>query len=421
VATEDGFGETAAVGIWIDAGSAYETQKNNGVAHFLEHMAFKGTSSRSKTQIETEVENLGAHFNAYTSREQTVYVTQSFKKDVPRMVDLLSDIIQRSELRDRDIDAERSIILREKESVEQNLDEVVFDHLHSAAFQGTSLGLTILGEISNIQSIKRDDLVDYIKTHYTAPRMVLVGSGAVNHDELVQLAEKHFGGLSSANNAPARTKRVPYTGSEIRVRSDDMELAHVAIGFESVGWSHPHYFTYLIVQALLGSYDHHHGAASLLASRLAETVDKEHLAESFQTFSTHYKTTGLFGVYGIAHPGEKFADFTFEILQEFQRTALYITPEELHRAKNKVKAALLSSLDGNMAVAEDIGRQMLTLSRRMTPAEVFMRVDSIQVSDVKEVLDKYFNDVCPSVVGLGPIAELPDYHYLRTWTYWDRL
>ena len=106
-----------------------------------------------------------------------MYVTQSFKKDVPKMVDLLSDILQRSELREKDIEAERSIILKEKESVESNLDEVVFDHLHSAAFQGTSLGLTILGEISNIQSIKRDDLVQYINTMYTAPRMVLVGSG----------------------------------------------------------------------------------------------------------------------------------------------------------------------------------------------------------------------------------------------------
>jgi len=185
------------------------------------------------------------------------------------MVDLLADILQNSELREKDIEAERSIILREKESVEQNLDEVVFDHLHSAAFQGTSLGLTILGEIENIQSIKRDDLVNYVKTLYTGPRMVLVGSGAVKHDELVALAEKAFGNLPSVNNVAETTKRVQYTGSEIRVRSDDMHQAHVAIGFESVGWSHPHYFTYLIVQAILGSYDHNHGAgASALPSLL---------------------------------------------------------------------------------------------------------------------------------------------------------
>jgi len=372
-------------------------------------------------QIETEVENLGAHLNAYTSREQTVYVTQSFKKDVPKMVDLLSDILQRSELRDSDIDAERGIIEREKESVEHNLDEVVFDHLHSAAYQGTSHGLTILGELNNISRIKRDDLVDYIKTMYTGPRMVLVGSGAVKHDELVQLAEKAFGNLPSVNNVPETNQRVRYTGSEIRILSEDMDRAHVAIGFESVGWSHPHYFTYLIIQALLGSYDHNHGAASLLGSRLAEIVDKEHLAESFQTFSTHYKTTGLFGIYGVAEPGDKFADFTYEVLQEFQKTAQYLSEDELQRAKNKVKSALLSSLDGNMAVAEDIGRQVLTLQRRMTAAEVFMRIDAITVSDVQEVLDLYFNDVCPTVVGLGKVLDLPDYHYLRSWTYWDRL
>jgi processing peptidase subunit beta len=251
--------------------------------------------------------------------------------------------------------------------------------------------------------------------------MVLVGAGAVKHEELVALAEKAFGNLPSVNNAPTSNARVQYTGSEIRVRSDDLENAHVAIGFESVGWSHPHYFTYLIIQALLGSYDHNHGAASLIGSRLAEIVNKEHLAESFQSFSTHYKNTGLFGVYGVAKPGDKFADFTYEVFQEFQKLGQYISDDSLHRAKNKVKAALLSSLDGNLAVAEDIGRQILTLQRRMSAAETFMRIDAIHVSDVKEVLNLYFNDVCPTIVGLGPIDELPDYHHLRTWTYWDRL
>eukprot|EP01128_Nolandella_sp_AFSM9_P008858 TRINITY_DN5518_c0_g1_i1.p1 TRINITY_DN5518_c0_g1~~TRINITY_DN5518_c0_g1_i1.p1 ORF type:complete len:476 (+),score=139.15 TRINITY_DN5518_c0_g1_i1:49-1428(+) len=420
VASEDGFGETASVGVWIDAGSVFENDKTNGTAHFLEHMAFKGTPNRSRTQLESEVENLGAHLNAYTSREQTVYVTQSFKDDVPQMVDLLGDILQNSNLSEADIEAERAIILREKESVEENLEEVVFDHLHSAAYQGTSHALTILGETENIQSIQRSDLVNYIDTNYTGPRMTLVGTGAVKHEDLVAYAEKTFGGLSSEDTKVKSNVRVPFTGSEIRIRTDEMKEAHLAIAFESVGWSSPHYFSYLVLQALVGSWDRNMGAGTDSGSRLAETVAKEGLAHKFHAFNTVYNNTGLFGVYAVAAPGEKFGDLTYEILNEFQKLNDYISVDELERAKSKVKMSLLHHLDGNMQKAEDIGRQVLTLGRRMTNEELFLRIDSITKEDLSIVLDTYFYDVCPTVIGMGPIADLPDYNLMRSWTYWNR-
>jgi processing peptidase subunit beta len=139
------------VGIWIDAGSRFESEKTNGTAHFLEHMAFKGTSRRSQTDLELEVENMGAHLNAYTSREQTVYYAKAFSKDLPKAVDILSDILQNSTLGEAEIERERGVILREMQEVETNLQEVVFDHLHSTAYQGTPLGRTILGPSENIK------------------------------------------------------------------------------------------------------------------------------------------------------------------------------------------------------------------------------------------------------------------------------
>lgn len=196
VASEYRPGETATVGVWIDAGSVFETPENNGTAHFLEHLAFKGTKNRTKEQIEVEIENMGGQLNAYTSREQTVYHAHVFKKDVPKAVEIIADILQNSNLKEEDVERERSVILREMEEVESQTEEVIFDHLHSVAFQETPLGFTILGPERNIKGIKRDDLLNYIKTHYTAPRMVLSAAGAVDHDQLVQLAEKHFSGLS---------------------------------------------------------------------------------------------------------------------------------------------------------------------------------------------------------------------------------
>lgn len=151
VATEDSGAPTATVGLWIDAGSRYECERTNGVAHFLEHMAFKGTGKRSQTDLELEIENMGAHLNAYTSREQTVFYAKCLKQDVPKALDILADIIQNSKLGEAEIERERGVILREMQEVETNLQEVVFDHLHSIAYQGTPLGRTILGPTENIK------------------------------------------------------------------------------------------------------------------------------------------------------------------------------------------------------------------------------------------------------------------------------
>merc|ERR1719357_1483642 len=238
VASEDSGAPTATVGLWIDTGSRYETAANNGVAHFLEHMAFKGTHNRSQLQLELEIENMGAHLNAYTSREQTVYYAKCFEKDLPKAVDILADITQNSLLGDQEIERERGVILREMQEIETNLQEVVFDHLHATAYQGTPLGRTILGPTQNIKSLSRRDLSDFIKTHYQGSRMVLAAAGGVQHEKLVKLANEHLGSLPNvySEGQPPVPSRCRFTGSEIRVRDDDMPFAHIAIAVEGCGW-----------------------------------------------------------------------------------------------------------------------------------------------------------------------------------------
>ena len=185
---------TATVGVWIDAGSRYETSRNNGAAHFLEHMAFKGTSSRTQRQLEIEIENMGGHLNAYTSREQTVYFARVFGGDVGRAAEILSDILLNSRLGSESIMRERDVILREMKEVNRHEEELVLDHLHATAFSTSGLGRTILGPEENIRNLSRDDLREYIDTHYLAPGMVVAGAGDVDHGELCELAERYFGG-----------------------------------------------------------------------------------------------------------------------------------------------------------------------------------------------------------------------------------
>jgi len=208
---------TATVGVFIDAGSRFENVKNNGTAHFLEHMFFKGTRTRSQLDLETQIENMGGHLNAYTSREQTVFYAKTMSNDIPKAVDILSDILQQSKFEQHAIDRERDVILRESIEVDKNKEEVVFDHLHAIAFPNSGLGMTILGPNENIKTITRDDLMRYIEENYTAERMVLAAAGGVDHDALVELAKGYFGGLKRGTGR-AELKKASFSGSDMRAR-----------------------------------------------------------------------------------------------------------------------------------------------------------------------------------------------------------
>ncbi|KAF9046671.1 Metalloenzyme, LuxS/M16 peptidase-like protein [Panaeolus papilionaceus] len=388
--------QTATVGVWIDAGSRAETDKTNGTAHFLEHMAFKGTNRRTQNALELEVENLGAHLNAYTSREQTVYYAKSFSKDVPAAVDIISDILQNSKLDKTAIERERDVILREQQEVDKQTEEVVFDHLHAVAFQGQALGRTILGPKENILSINRDDLASYIKTNYTADRMVLVGTGGVSHNELVKLANKHFSTLPvSPNPIPLGRLSHPKTsfvGSEVRIRDDDSPTANIAIAVEGVGWSSPDYFPMMVMQSIFGNWDRSLGSSSLTSSRLSHIISQNNLANSFMSFSTSYSDTGLWGIYLVSENLKNLDDLTHFTLREWTRMSTAPTSYEVERAKSQLKAGLLLGLDGTTAVAEDIGRQLVTSGRRFTPQQIETAIDAVTVDEIKRVAQKYLWD-----------------------------
>jgi len=413
--------ETATVGVWIDAGSRYETAQNNGAAHFLEHMAFKGTDKRSQQQLEVEIENMGGHLNAYTSREQTVYFAKVFKNDVGKAVEILSDILLNSKLDEAAIDRERDVILREMAEVNKQQEELVLDHLHATAFQGTGLGRTILGPEENIRSLTKNDLADYIATHYTAPRMVIAGAGAINHDELCGLAATHFGNVPKVPKGGVEVAMDPavFTGSDIRVKFDSDDTAHVAFAFEGASWTSEYAFPLMLLQSILGSYDRTSGLGKNMASKMCQEVSEYELAHSISCFNTCYKDTGLFGIYFVA-PDNKLDDLMWHVMNNIVRLVHVPSDEEVDRAKVNLKATMLMGLDGNSNVAEDIGRQLLTYGRRMTPAEIFSRIDAVTTADVKATAAKFINDEDHALAAVGGIHELPDYNWIRRHSYWLR-
>ena len=208
VASEGSHGETATVGIWIDAGSRDETEANNGVAHFFEHLAFKGTGKRDRETMEREIEGIGGHLNAYTSREQTAFYAQVMKGDVKQGLEIISDIVQHSQLQPEAVEREKNVIMQEMAEVNKIQEELVFDNLHETAFQGAGLGRTILGPAQNINTMSQVDLTSFIAENYNASRVVVAASGAVDHQELVKMSEELFKDLPSAKQPEDTSTRV---------------------------------------------------------------------------------------------------------------------------------------------------------------------------------------------------------------------
>ena len=380
-------------------------------------------------------------------------------------------------MEDAAIERERQVILREMAEVNKNQEELVLDHLHATAFQGCSLGRTILGSEENIRSLTRDDLQQYIKTNYTAPRMVLAGAGAVDHSQLVELADKHFGSLPSSSPAgggvDVAMEPAVFTGSDYRyvhveslsrclvvvvvcathsppilffrhhlhqtnktntkttknkqtnnnnnysVKFNSEDVAHMAVAFPTASWTSEYAFPLMLMQIMLGSYDRAHGMGKNHASNLCQDVAENELAYSLNTFNTCYKDTGLFGIYAVV-PDNKVDDMSWTIMNNLIRLVHTPSDAEVERAKVSLKAAMLMNMDGHNNVAEEIGRSLLNYGRRMTPAELFARIDAVTTSDIRATAYKFFNDQDHCLAAVGGIHELPDYTWFRRHTYWLR-
>ncbi|KAF9611857.1 hypothetical protein IFM89_036501 [Coptis chinensis] len=423
VATESNLAvNTATVGVWIDAGSRFESDETNGTAHFLEHMIFKGTERRSVRDLEEEIENMGGHLNAYTSREQTTYYAKVLGKNVPNALDILADILQNSKFDPKRVDRERGVILREKEEVETQPEEVIFDHLHATAFQYTPLGRTILGPTENIQKITKADIQKYIATHYAFPRMVISASGAVKHEDVVEEVKKLFTKLpheSATTSELVAKEPAIFTGSEVRIIDDDVPLAQFAVAFEGASWTDPDSIALMVMQAMLGSWNKSTGGGKHMGSELAQRVGINEIAESMMAFNTNYKDTGLFGVYAVAKP-DCLDDLAYAIMYEVSKLSYRVSEADVIRARNQLKSSLLLHIDGTSPVAEDIGRQLLTYGRRMPFTELFARIDAVDASTVKRVANRFIFDRDVAIAAMGPIQSLPDYNWFRRRTYWLR-
>jgi len=422
VASQQTHDESVTVGVWIDAGSRYETRESNGAAHFLEHMAFKGTKRRTRIGLETEIENMGGHLNAYTSREQTVYYAKVFQEDLRQGVDILSDILLHSSLDPKNIESERGVILREMEEVEKTTEEVIFDRLHLAAYRDAPLGFTILGPVENIRNLQRRHLLEYIETNYMADRMVVAAAGPVDHQKLVEYTEELFAkarpSTSYPTSHPSRLGKPTFCEAELLYNNQGPDgCAHFAIAFEGVPWVSPDAMSFMVMQSILGSYkrDSVHilppEFSSKRSLRNLTLTDTEGLCKSYSSFNSCYTDTGMWGFYAAVDP--KATGTIAEELMWGIKSLESVTDDEVEMGKRDLRTLLYGSLDSTTTIAEDIGRQLLVYKRRIPFKEINARLDSITADVVRDCAKRYFRGTNMAITGLGPIDNLPSLASLK--------
>lgn len=386
---------SATVGVWVGAGGRDERAEQNGIAHFLEHMAFKGTSRRSALEIAEVIEDVGGHINAYTSRDVTAYYTRVLQDDVALALDVVSDIVLDPIFDAREIEVERGVILQEIGQSLDTPDDVIFDWLQEAAYPDQAMGRSILGPAECVSRFNRADLSGFVAEHYGPDQMILSAAGAVDHDALVRQAEAAFGHLTPLGRAwrePAH-----WAGREAR-RVKDLEQAHFALALEGPGFLSEGFYANQLWTSLLGG-----GMSSRLFQKLRE---ERGLCYTIFAQSGFHDDTGMVTVYA-GTSGEDIGELAMLTVDEIRRSVDSLTEAEIARAKAQMKAGMLMGLESPSGQAERMARTLAIWGRVPDAAEVIERIEAVTRVDIRDHAAALLQSARPALALYGPVDAAP--------------
>lgn len=370
--------ETVSVGVFVNTGSRHEIPEINGISHFLEHMAFKGTKKRSARQIAEEFEGIGGHINAYTSKERTVYYAKVLKQHAEFAVEFLSDILQNSTFDVAELEKERGVILQEIAMTNDTPDDIVFDYFQEAAYPNQALGRSILGPVKNIKKFNRDHFSDYIGKQYNYDNMAIVAAGAIKQDDLVKWSKKYFTKLGSNKiNAPQLGK---YSGGEFK-KKKKLEQVNLVMGFKGLSYMDPNYYSAQILAMILGGG---------MSSRLFQEVrENRGLAYSIYAFNYNHCDSGLFGIYAGTTP-DKANELISATRDEIKKICEKISDKELQRVKTQFSASLLMAKESTSTRMQKLGSDILVLNKIQSSEEIMKKISAVKKSNVTDLAQKIF-------------------------------
>ncbi len=389
--------ESVALGVWVKSGARNERDDEHGMAHLLEHMAFKGTARRSAFEIASEIENVGGEINAATSVETTSFYARVLSGDVPLAVDLLADILQNSTFEPEELEREQNVILQEIGAAHDTPDDVVFDRFTETAFRHQTLGRSILGTPETVLSFSSAQLHRFMQREYGADRMIVVAAGDVKHDDFVRQVESKLGSFRPHAQG-AVSQYAQYVGGDFREDRDLMD-AQVILGFEGRAYHVRDFYASQVLSMILGGG---------MSSRLFQEVrEKRGLCYSVYAFHWGFSDTGIFGIHA-ATGQNNLAELVPVIADELQKAGDRILQEELDRARAQYRAGLIMSAESPSSRASQIARQLLLFGRPIPKEELMERLSALTVERLSDLSGRLFS-TRPTLAAVGPVGSLTSY------------
>ncbi|MBG1233416.1 M16 family metallopeptidase [Aestuariivirga litoralis] len=386
--------ESVAQGIWVKAGARDEMPQENGVAHFLEHMAFKGTLRRRAKDIAEEIESAGGEINAATGMESTTYYARTLKGDWPLAMDILADIFTASTLDEEELERERDVILQEIAAAKDQPDDLVFELAQSASYGQHPLGRSILGTEELVQNMTREQMLTWRDRNYWASRMVVCAVGNVDHTEFVAAANEHYGKIPRGH-MPQR--QPPAFGAESLTEQKPLDQTHLVLSFPAPNYRDPRIYQLQVLASILGGG---------MSSRLFQEVrEKRGLCYSVFAFGTTYEDTGQLGVYAATSPDHtpELIDVTAAVMHSMMDE---ITPKELERAKAQLKTSIVMNLESASSRADQIARQYLAFGEVPDIKKLIARIEAVTVEEVCALASDIFGETIPSMSAVGQLSSL---------------
>ncbi|MGN7678943.1 MAG: M16 family metallopeptidase [Anaplasma sp.] len=396
VSEEVGGVDSVGISVWIRAGSRHETKEKIGLAHFLEHMAFKGTTTRSALDIAMIFDGIGGNFNAYTDKEHTVYHVKVMKRDAGIALEVLEDIALRTAFPEIEIEREKGVVLQEIYQTNDSPSSAVFDKYMEIAYQDQLFGASILGSEQSVMGFSKEDLVQFMNKHYYGSNMVLSVAGDVKHEEVLKMSQ----GFAQIGDREGDSVATPkYTGGQY-VEERDLEQVNVVLGFPGVSYSDDRYYIMQVLDAILGSS---------MSSRLFQEIrEKRGLVYSISSFNSSYSDSGLFSIHA-ATDESKLRELLETIASEMKRLPDTITEEELQRAKNKLESEVLMSRESTVARSEALGYYYSHHRRYITKSEIVNKIRAVNTDDVVKAANTLLQErVRLTMAAIGKVSTLPD-------------
>jgi predicted Zn-dependent peptidase len=391
---------SVSIGVWVKVGSRHEPPEVGGISHFIEHMFFKGTKTRTAKDIAIEIDSLGGEMNAFTSQETTTYYVKVLDEHLPKAVDLLADILLGSAFDPAEMEKERKVILEEIKSVEDTPDDYIHELYTSTVWPDHSLGRPILGTKDTIRALKHADILAYIENYYSPKEIVISAAGNFEHARLVELLNEKFGAF--ARSGVAKQDVTPNFHHAVAVRKKQLEQIQVCMGCRGLHFTHEDRYVILALNAVLGNS---------MSSRLFQEIREQNaLAYSIYSYLMSYRDSGLLTVYAGTDPANVL-EVVRLVMKEFKKIkAEGITPAEEARVKTQIKGNLVLSLESSNSHMSRLARQEIYFGKYLSVDDIIKGVEKVNADQVRRLAQQLFTTENFALTILGPLtkADVPE-------------